>query len=775
MSDALTADILRKSFDLSLDMVCLAGVDGYFKDLNPAWERTLGYSREELLTKPYLDFVHPDDRESTIAEATRLSKGEPVVSFENRYRAADGSWKWLFWKSVLLPDSDSVFAIARDVTDRKEYEAAMADLNRELERRIDERTAELQKSNESLRASERTLSTLFSNLPGMAYRCQNDPDWTMDYLSEGVFELTGHQAHELTKNRVVSYADLIHPEDRAMVNDAVQGAVQRNAPFQIEYRIRTAAGQEKWVWEKGRGIYDDDGALLHLEGLITDVTERKRSEGTIREQAALINEARDAIFVRNLEDEITFWNKGAERLFGWTSDEVHGKRASDLLSSGSSSEFEEAMKTTIEQGSWDGEFREKTKDGKDLLIESRWTLLRDGSGKPSGALSIATDITQRKHLEEQVLRAQRMESVGTLASGIAHDLNNALTPVLMAVQILKRKYGKSEDRTLDMLESGAKRGARLVKQVLTFGRGMAGEPILLQIRHQIKEFEKTAEQTFPKDIRLNIDVPKDLWSVSADPTQLDQVLMNLSVNARDAMPDGGTLTMRAKNVSVDATYAHMQPDARPGSYVQIEVADTGEGMPDGVRQRVFEPFFTTKEVGKGTGLGLSTTHTIVKNHGGFINVYSEVGRGSTFKVYLPAVEGEVEERVDSEPVLFEGHGQTVLVADDDPVVREMVATVLEDSGYRVTAATNGAEAVARYANGGVDVALIDWEMPVMNGKQAVEAIRNIAPDARIIAASGISHVGQLNNLDRPVPFLSKPFTAEDLLGKLAELLGDTKT
>ena len=766
MSRPIESDTLHQFFESSLDMLCVAGTDGYFKVLNPAWEQTLGYSRSELLGQPYLEFVHADDRDRTIREASGLAEGKPTVSFENRYRCQDGSYKWLFWKSVPVGTTGQIFAIAHDITERKVQEEEIAALNAGLERRVQERT-------QALEESQRTLKNLLSNLPGMAYRCRNDQDWTMEYVSEGARDLTGCAPGDLLHNRVLSYAALILPEDRGTVAIAVEAALESKSPFEIEYRIVTSGGETRWVWEQGRGVYAVGGELLHLEGLVIDITERKRAEQTVQRQARLIDEARDGIFVRDMDGRIEFWSKGAERIFGRPAEDVLGKPAVEVLPWGSSADFEKAMQATVEKGEWNGQFQGALDGGREIAVESRWSLLRGKDGEPAGALTIATDITERKRLEEQLLRAQRLESVGTLASGIAHDLNNALTPILMAVQVLQRKYPDTEQRTLEMLESAAKRGARLVKQVLTFGRGIAGEPILLDVRHRINDFKTVVEQTFPSSIRMHLDVPSELWAVLADPTQIDQVIMNLAVNARDAMPDGGTLTVRAKNVTLDETYIRMQIDAVPGPYVQIEVADTGQGMPPGVRDRIFEPFFTTKDVTKGTGLGLSTVHTIVKNHGGFVNVYSEVGRGATFRVYLPAADGEAAQAVEKRKATsLRGDGRRILVADDDLLVREMVASLLEDAGYRVAGVENGADAVARYAQGGIDVALIDWEMPVMNGRQTIQAIRQINPDARIIACSGISHVAEISTLDAPVPFLPKPYTAEDLMGKLAGLAGD---
>lgn len=765
-------DLAHDFFELSLDMLAVAGTDGYFKLLNSSWERTLGHSIGVLLAKPYIDFVHPDDREATIREGSQLASGIPSVSFENRYRCADGSYKWLLWKATPREGSQHIFAVARDITDRKRHEQALIDINNLLTGRFNEQSEELEDTVESLEQSRAALQGLASNLPGMVYRCRNDVDWTMMYISHGVEELTGYTEAALIDNTAISYADLIEPDDRTMVAEIVDSSLAHNNQFETEYRIRTASGEQKWVWEQGRAVYREDGELLYLEGLILDVTERRRAEQLVRDQAALLDEARDAILVRDVEGRIVFWNKGAERIFGWQADEVLGKPAADVLARGSS-QSRAAMTETLEKGLWSGELKERTKDGKDILVESRWSLLRSETGEARGALTIATDITDRKRLEAQLLRAQRLESVGTLASGIAHDLNNALTPVLMGVQMLRRKSGSGDQRTLEMLETSAQRGANLVKQVLTFGRGMAGEPIPLDLSHAVKEFQKVADQIFPKSIRVKVDIPEGVWTVSADPTQIDQILMNLGVNARDAMPDGGTLTIRTCNVSVDTAYARMCPDANPGSYVLVEVNDTGQGMPKEIAERVFEPFFTTKEVGKGTGLGLSTVHTIIRNHGGFANVYSEVGRGTTFRVYIPATEGVKAELQPTARVAAPGRGQTIMVVDDEDLIREMVTSLLEEAGYKSICVKNGAEAVARYAQGGVDVVIMDWEMPVMNGRQTVQAIRNIDSGARIIASSGMPHADEINSLDIPVPFLPKPYTGEVLLTKLAELAGES--
>ena len=351
---------------------------------------------------------------------------------------------------------------------------------------------------------------------------------------------------------------------------------------------------------------------------------------------ALLDKARDAIAVRDVEHRLTYWNKGAQRLYGWTAEEAIGKNADRLVYKEESSMLIEAKKSVIEEGEWIGELHQVTKDGKEIIVESRWTLMHDSEGKPKSILVINTDITEKKKFESQLLRAQRIESIGTLAGGIAHDLNNVLTPIVLSLQMLKQKFkDEQSQRLLTILENNSQRGANLIKQVLSFARGVEGERNPLAAKHVIREIEKVLKETFPRSIEIRTDIQKDLFTISGDATQLHQVIMNLCVNARDAMPNGGILSITASNFFIDKNYAQMHTDAKVGSYIVIAVSDTGTGIPPKIMDRVFEPFFTTKEHGKGTGLGLSTALAVVKSHGGFINIYSEVGKGTTFSVYLP--------------------------------------------------------------------------------------------------------------------------------------------
>ncbi len=504
--------------------------------------------------------------------------------------------------------------------------------------------------------------------------------------------------------------------------------------------------------------------------------ELKRAEQQIREQAALLDKTQDAIIVEDMEGKIIFWNKSAESIYGWTSSEAIGQKTQKLLFEKSYPQLQEAVQTVLDKKEWRGEMQNSTKLAKEITVESRWTLVLDNQENPQAKLIVNTDITEKKKLAAQFLRAQRMESIGTLASGIAHDLNNALTPVLMAVQILRERFSDEESLfLLNILTAGAERAADMVRQVVSFARGVEGNRVVLQPKHFINELKKILDQTFPKSIQINSFVAKDLWPVVGDATQLYQVLLNLCVNARDAMVQGGQLSIRAENIFLDENYVKMYLDGKPGQYVLITVSDTGIGIAKDTIDKIFDPFFTTKEVGKGTGLGLSTVAVIVKSHEGFIEVYSELGRGTKFKVFLPSAPQiptqHVESRITS---LMLGKGETVLIVDDELSIREITRATLNKYGYSPMVASDGTEALAIYAKHSeeISVVLIDMMMPYLDGIATIRALLRLNPVVKIIATSGLSSDGKAGEAIAcgAKSFLPKPYTAEKLLEMLADVI-----
>lgn len=514
------------------------------------------------------------------------------------------------------------------------------------------------------------------------------------------------------------------------------------------------------------------GAPL-LERSIRYAIERKQAEQKIREQAALLDIATDAIIVLDLDGKIIFWNKGAERLYGWQVSDILGKKAQELLYKGKSIQLETALKIIFDQGQWQGDLHQITNDGKHLVVESRWTLVYDEAQQPKSILSVSTDITEKKQLEAQFLRAQRMESIGTLASGIAHDLNNVLTPILMTAQLLETQlHDDYSKRLLPILIANARRGAALVKQVLSFARGLEGKFTLIQIKHIITEIKQILKETFPKSITITTDIPPNLGTLCGDATQLHQVLMNLCVNARDAMPQGGTLTISAKSIFIDENYARLNLDAKVGSYIFLTVTDTGMGISSEILDRIFEPFFTTKDIGKGTGLGLSTVIGIIKSHGGFVKVYSEIGVGTQFQVYFPAV--DIPEALPTaENALPKGQGELILVVDDEMAIREITKASLETYNYQAITASNGIEAVAIYAehHERISMVLTDMMMPSMDGPTTIRTLQKINPDVKIIAVSGLASSDKMaQSAGTGVKtFLSKPYTTKELLETIEQV------
>jgi len=720
---------------------------------NRSFEIVSGYSAEEVARMSPLDFFAEHEKtllHERIEEV--FSQGESSV--EAGFLTKDGrSIPFLFTgRKVLMDGVTCLVGLGIDISERKEASTALLE-------------------------SERKYRELVEHANSIILR------WTRDgritFLNEYGLKFFDYTAEQIIGQHVVG---TIVPEIESTSRDLrpLMEQILKN-PEVFETNINENMrrnGERVWIAWTNKTVHDEHGQIREVLSIGTDITERRRAEARIAEQAAFLDKARDAIVARCLEGKVLFWNQGAETVYGWKRDEVLGRKVNDLVYVDPAS-YQEITQRVLANGEWSGELRQLTKNHREIAVEARLTLIRDEAGHPKSILGINTDITEKKIIEAQFLRAQRLESIGTLAGGIAHDLNNILTPILMSIDALKaRTDDPQSSKMLETIGVSAKRGAHIVRQVLTFARGIQGERIEIQPKHLLQDLELMIKDIFPKDIRLQVSMSDETWTIQGDPTQMHQVLLNLCLNARDAMSKGGELRLGIENnVLWENSARNLQ--IQPGRYVKFSVADQGTGMSPEILDKIFEPFFTTKDINKGTGLGLSTVQAIVKSHGGHINVYSELGAGTTFHVYLPATEASAAGRREfSEEVdLPRGRGELVLLVDDEPPILAVTSQILQAYGYRVLTACDGAEALTVYAQhqSEVDVLLTDMRMPVLDGSAMIHGLLPRIPALKIIAASGLDLHDHMTNLaDTNVKhFLAKPYTPGTLLKLLRAVLDET--
>ncbi len=790
---------LRSLAESLPQIVWMTRPDGQNFYFNQRWVQFTGLTLAESYGDGWIKPFHPDDRLRAAHAWEGAITGKGDYNLECRLLGTDGRYRWMLVRGVPYQDASGKvtkwLGTCTDIEDIKQNDRAL-----QLISQCNEALVHSSSEKELLDEVCRIAVEIGDYRMALVGFARNDPDKTVEVISSaGIAEnylrqipISWCEASPLGKG---AGGRAIRTGESVVVAD-----IEKDPSFDPWREQVRASGYASMValplkeseaaygflaLYSGEARMPQPNELVLLEKLAANLAfgignlrqrEIQRvAQERITEQARLLDEAREAIFVRDLQGNITYWNRGAELLYGWAPAEVLGKSLVGVLYK-DQNKFAGAMEALLARGEWAGELHKIDKAGRPRVVESRWTMVRDRDGNGKAIFVIDADVTERRGVESQLLRAQRLESIGTLAGGIAHDLNNVLAPILMAVELLKEAgLSPSAEHLLNTLKDSAERGAALVSQVLSFARGVQGQRIAVNPRHIIREIQKIARDTFPKSISFEVSGQKDLGTIVGDPTQIHQVILNLCVNARDAMPGGGKITITVENRILDETYAAMNLEARPGHYLVIEVSDTGTGIPPEIRDKIFEPFFTTKQLGKGTGLGLSTVMAIVKSHGGFINLYSEVGKGTKFRVYFPATEGSSSDTTHILPdaPLPRGNGELILVIDDEEAIRMVAENILKQFGYKVLLAGNGAEGLAVFVEHRHEIALVitDMAMPVMDGPAFIRALRSLDPKMKVIGNSGLSSgVDRKHVAEVMQHFLHKPYTAKAFLEAIKQVL-----
>ena len=634
---------------------------------------------------------------------------------------------------------------------------------------------DLRRAEQALRESEERFRELAKHI--------HQVFWTTDatanevlYVSPAYEELWGRSCQSLYDNPH-SFTDAIYPEDRQRVVDAMTQQLPREG-FEEEYRIVQPDGTIRWVKDRRYPVRDPQGTIRRFVGIVEDMTIRKQSEDASSMLAAIVENSEDAIIGLSLGGTILSWNHGAERLYGYASAEVTGRHVTVLYPPDQADEWE-SIAGQIGRGERVPAYEttRRRKDGTLIDVSVTASLMVDRKGQIIGVSKITRDITEKKRLEEQFRQAQKMEAIGQLAGCVAHDFNNLLTIISGYSELLVSRL-PANDPTRGLIQEihkAGERAAHLTRQLLAFSRRAVVEPRVLDLNALVTDTEKMLRRLIGEDIHLTTVPDPALGRVKADAGQIEQVIVNLAVNARDAMPQGGKLTIETANVALDDTYADLHPEVKPGRYVMLAVSDTGCGMSEATKARMFEPFFTTKGPGKGTGLGLATVYGIVKQSGGHVGVYSELGHGTTFKIYLPSVKENVSSRTSLQAVLvaLRGH-ETILLVEDEDAVRGITRLALQMHGYTVLEARNGKEAlrVCDQHQGPIRLLITDVVMPEMGGRQVAERLTACQPGIRVLFLSGYTDDAVVRHgiLEAEVAFLQKPFTPVALATKVREVL-----
>jgi len=690
--------------------------------------------------------------------ARTVATKQPVRGEEIRIRRGDGTDGFIRMSSALVRDSDGIVvaavAIVVDMTDQRKAERAV--------RTTDERYR-------------------------FVARATNDVIWDWEIKTnalvwnDSVEHVFGHKQSAIFPE-IQWWYDHIHPEDRDRIVSGIQGVMQSGGTsWSDQYRYRRGDGSYANVLHRGYIARDEAGAAVRVIGAMTDVTERSRSEAAIGFQAQLLNAVQQAVVATDPEGIVIFWNTFAESLYGWSAEEAVGRSIQELTPSPFLREHGGEIGQRGAAGeSWTGEYLVQGKLGKAFPALLTTAPVRDELGTITGYVRVSIDLTERRNLEEQFRQSQKMDAVGRLAGGIAHDFNNLLTVIRLNTEIIMEGFDPTDPRSEDVkqIRSAAERASSLTRQLLAFSRKQILQPRVLDMNSVVASVEPMLRRLIGEDITIASSAAARGYVV-ADPGQLEQILVNLVVNARDAMPQGGTINIETQNVDLDETYTSEHAPVIPGRYVMLSVGDNGVGMSRDTREHAFDPFFTTKEAGKGTGLGLATVYGIVKQSGGYVWIYSEPGLGTTLKLYFPEVSAAAAfQPAEYKVVLKETvrGSETILLVEDEEAVRGLTSRILQKQGYRVITAQHGREAmdIATKEEGHIDLVLTDIVMPGMNGRGLVERLAGIRPRIKSLYMSGYTDDDIIRRgfIEPSKSFLQKPFTSEALLQTVRKVLDE---
>ncbi len=744
--DALTKEVLDLKAALDQHaIVAITDPRGRITYANDKFCAISQYSREELLGQDHRIInsgYHPPEFFHELW--TTIGRGH-VWRGEIKNRAKDGSFYWV--DTTIVP-------FLNEHGKPREYVAIRADIT---QRKFAE---------EALRASTKEVIDLKAALDEHAIVAITDPRGRITYANDKFCALSKYSREELLgqDHRIINSGH--HPSEffRELWTTIGRGHVWRG-----EIKNRAKDGSFYWVDTTIVPFLNEYGKPRQYIAIRADITQRKRTEETNSMLAAIVASSQDAIISHDTSGAIQTWNGGAEFCFGHTAAEMIGKSILELTPLELRAAETEHL-NAVRRGEKHQQYETDRlhKDGRSVHVLVTLSPVRDEAGRVVGVSNIARDVTERKKLEAQFLRTQRMEAIGTIAGGVAHDLNNLLSPMLMVRSLLHDDVGDRERDILETVHQAARRASIIVRQLLSFSRGEDGERQPVEVAMIFRELASFLRETFPREITIATSAGPDLWAVMSEPTQVHQVLMNLCVNARDAMPRGGTLSLTAQNVELGETEAQLNPRAKAGPYVLISVADNGTGIPPAIVERIFDPFFTTKDKSHGTGLGLSTVAGIVRGHGGFVTVYSEPGVGTCFNIYLPATSDVIlpPSRPENEKAP-PGNQELILLVDDEFAISASLRQLLLKRNYRVLTANNGREGLEVYQQHADDIALVvtDTMMPVMSGVQMVGELRRLSPHLPIIAATGLEQEEKRRDYHalevRDV--LHKPCDSEELL------------